>query len=151
MASFFKAVYIWVSQDTVFSLGEEFLSMYTLRIIFLCSRKTGNEAGAWKVALTIQDCWAPYTPACSHCTGLRQLGRALAVIIKTWMIQNMHLSSFWKSSERNTDTAASLCEQFPAYLCMRCSVRSYDCQEVEAYFELIDQCNNKKHDKHDRT
>lgn len=67
------------------------------------------------------------------------------------MIQNMHLSSFWKSSERKTDTAASVSEQFPAYLCMRCSVRSYNCQEVEAYFELIDQCNNEKHDKHDRT
>lgn len=62
--------------------------MYLLRITFLfswktmswvCLWQTGNEAGAQKVTLTIQDCWAPYTPACSHCMGFCQLGRALTV------------------------------------------------------------------------
>lgn len=29
------------------------------------------------MALTIQDCWIPYSPAYSHCMGLGHLGRAL--------------------------------------------------------------------------
>lgn len=130
MASFYSAVYIWVSQGTVFFLWKELLSMYILRIMFLCSRKTGNELEHEK-SLTIQGCWAPYTPACSDCMGLLQLGRELTVhwFVKMWMIQNMHLSSFCKSSERNTDTAAAV--KFPTHLCMRCSVRSYLCHEVE--------------------
>lgn len=62
-----------------------------------------------------------------------------------------HAFKFFLEELRKKNTAASVSEQFSAYLCMRCSVRSYNCQEVEAYFELIDQCNNEKHDKHDRT
>lgn len=132
MASFYSAVYIWVSQGTVFSLWKELLSMYILRIMFLCSKKTGNElehekslwpsrAAGHLTLLHAVTAWA--------CFCLGENSQLVHWFVKMWMIQNMHLSSFCKSSERNTDTAAAV--KFPTHLCMRCSVRSYLCHEVE--------------------
>lgn len=73
------------------------LERTSTNVHIICSRKTGNEAGAWGVTLTIQDCWhltLLHAVTASDCVSLAEHSQLVHCLVKMWMTQNMHLSSF---------------------------------------------------------